>query len=170
MKFAALLVAPLWLTYPGDPTVDTDPLRRRVRTATAIACRCCSSSLHPWSAFWTFLDRTIGFQIERNSPFSIWDWGQYHAQGIPDLAIGQLILQIAVMAFAGVVAVVPRRKGPLELAALTAAVLLGFQLVLTHWFYLYLPGCCRSSSLRCSSRRPDPSIPSRCRMRSRDLA
>ena len=33
----------------------------------------------------------------------------------------------------------PRRKGPLELAALTAAILLAVQLSLTHWFYLYLP-------------------------------
>ena len=41
----------------------------------------------------------------------------------------------------GAVAVyfVPRRKSPLQLAALTAALLLGFELVLTHWFYLYLP-------------------------------
>ena len=34
---------------------------------------------------------------------------------------------------------VPRRKSPLQLAALTAALLVGFELVLTHWFYLYLP-------------------------------
>jgi peptidoglycan/LPS O-acetylase OafA/YrhL len=33
----------------------------------------------------------------------------------------------------------PRRKSPLQLAALTAALLTAFQLVLTHWFYLYLP-------------------------------
>ena len=33
----------------------------------------------------------------------------------------------------------PRRKGPVELAALTAALLVAFQLSLTHWFYLYLP-------------------------------
>jgi hypothetical protein len=41
----------------------------------------------------------------------------------------------------GAVAVyfVPKRKSPLQLAALTAALLVGFQLVLTHWFYLYLP-------------------------------
>ena len=26
-----------------------------------------------------------------------------------------------------------------QLAALTAAVLIGFELVLTHWFYLYIP-------------------------------
>jgi hypothetical protein len=46
---------------------------------------------------------------------------------------------VAVIALAGVVAVIPRRKGPLELAALSAAVLLAFELVLTHWSYLYIP-------------------------------
>ena len=30
-------------------------------------------------------------------------------------------------------------RSPLQLAALTAAVLIGFELVLTHWFYLYIP-------------------------------
>ncbi len=33
----------------------------------------------------------------------------------------------------------PRRRSPLQLAALTAALLIGFELVLTHWFYLYIP-------------------------------
>ena len=51
----------------------------------------------------------------------------------------QLILQIGVLALAGVAAVIPARKGPLELAALSAAILLGFELTLTHWFYLYIP-------------------------------
>ena len=73
------------------------------------------------------------------SPFSPWDWGQYHARGIPDLAAVQLILQVGVLALAGVVAVIPQRKGPLELAALSAAVLIGFELALTHWSYLYIP-------------------------------
>ena len=36
-------------------------------------------------------------------------------------------------------AFLPRRKSPLQLAAFTAALLIGFELVLTHWFYLYLP-------------------------------
>ena len=87
----------------------------------------------------TFVDRTLGYQLDRDSPFSPWDWGQYHARGIPDLAAVQLILQVAVLALAGVVAAIPRRKGPLELAALSAAVLLGFELALTHWSYLYIP-------------------------------
>ena len=36
-----------------------------------------------------FLDRTVKFQIGRASPFSIWDWGQYHAKGLPSLRILQ---------------------------------------------------------------------------------
>jgi hypothetical protein len=48
------------------------------------------------------------------------------------------VLEVAVVGLAIAVAFVPRRKGPLELAALTAAVVIGFELVLTHWFYLYI--------------------------------
>jgi CHASE2 domain-containing sensor protein len=33
----------------------------------------------------------------------------------------------------------PRRKTVLQLAALTGAILIGFELTLTHWFYLYIP-------------------------------
>ena len=87
----------------------------------------------------TFWDRTLGFQLERDSPFSIWDWGQYHADGIPDLASLQTVVQVCTIALAGVAAAVPREKGPLELAALSASLLLAFELSLTHWSYLYLP-------------------------------
>ena len=34
---------------------------------------------------------------------------------------------------------VPRRRSPLRLAAFTGLLIVGFELVLTHWFYLYLP-------------------------------
>ncbi len=33
----------------------------------------------------------------------------------------------------------PRRKSPLQLAALTAALLAGFELVQTYWLYTYIP-------------------------------
>ena len=86
-----------------------------------------------------FVDHTIGYQLDRDSPFSPWDWGQDHARGIPSLRPLQIVLQLAVLALAGVVAMIPQRKGPLELAALSAAVLVGFELTLTHWSYLYIP-------------------------------
>ncbi len=139
-KFAALLVAPLWLTYP-------DGLRRAtaLRFAGAFVFATVAAFglllLEPGlvEAVRTFSERTLGFQLDRESPFSVWGWGQYHARGLPDLAVFQKVLQVGVLALAGVAAVLPRRKGPLELAALTAAILIGFELALTHWFYLYLP-------------------------------
>jgi hypothetical protein len=87
----------------------------------------------------TFWERTIDYQSSRDSPFSIWGWGQYHARGIPDLGFLQPVLAALAVGLAVLVAVVPHRKGPVELAGLTAAVLVAFELTLTHWFYLYLP-------------------------------
>jgi hypothetical protein len=139
-KFGALLVAPLWATYPE--------FRRSRRTAIvfaasfAVATAACfwvlllePNPLHAARVFW---DRTIPPQVNRHSPFSLWDWGQYHA-GLPDLAWLQKVLEALLVAGAVAVAFVPRRKSPLQLAALTGALLIGFELVLTHWFYLYLP-------------------------------
>ena len=139
-KFAALIVVPLWLTYPSG-------LRRSgvlrfaagfgVATLLAFSILLLDPSLtHAVRTFW---DRTVAFQFDRDSPFSIWGWGQYHARGIPDLASLQTVVQVGAIALAGIAAALPRRKGPLELAALTAALLLAFELSLTHWSYLYLP-------------------------------
>jgi hypothetical protein len=139
-KFAALLVAPLWATYPGG---------LRWRSLLRFGAGFLAATLAVFSilllepdllhAVRTFGERTLGYQLDRESPFSLWDWGQYHARGIPDLSAVQTLLQVGTLALAGVAAVLPRRKGPLELAALTATILLAFELVLTHWFYLYLP-------------------------------
>jgi hypothetical protein len=140
-KFAALIVAPMWATYPE--------FRRSRRTALlfaagfAVATAACfwvlllePNPLHAAHEFWK---RTIPTQIDRHSPFSLWDWGQYHAAGLPDLGWVQKVLEVALVAGAVALAIFPKRKSPLQLAALTAALLIGFEAVLTHWFYLYLP-------------------------------
>jgi CHASE2 domain-containing sensor protein len=84
-----------------------------------------------------FYERTISIQVHRRSPFSIWDWGQYHA-GLPDLHLLQKVLQALLVVGALGAALLPREKSPLQLAALTAALLIGFQIVLTHWSLLYI--------------------------------
>jgi hypothetical protein len=80
-------------------------------------------------AFW---DRTIGYQLGRDSPFSV--WGQ-HA--------GLRPVQIAVMVVVAIVAVAvlrwPRRLDLLTMTALSGALLIGVEFTLTHWFYLYIP-------------------------------
>jgi hypothetical protein len=139
-KFASLILVPLLLTYPSG--LRRAPSLRFAAafvgaTALAFSILLLEPSLR--DALRTFWDRTVAFQFDRDSPFSIWDWGQYHARGIPDLASAQTVVQVCTIVLAGVAAVVPRSKGPLELAALTASLLLAFELSLTHWFYLYLP-------------------------------
>ena len=139
-KFATLLLAPLWLTYP-DGLSRRSALRFGSAFVVASLLAFTILLLEPSlvETIRTFSERTFQYQLNRGSPFSPWDWGQYHARGIPDLGAVQLVVQVAVLALAGVVAVIPQRKGPRELAALTAAVLMGFELTMTHWSYLYIP-------------------------------
>jgi hypothetical protein len=78
-----------------------------------------------------FADRTLGFQGERDSPFSI--WGLYDLPGWLQTAA-----TVAVALFAVAVAFVPSRRDDITVAALAVAVLIAVQLTVTHWFYLYL--------------------------------
>jgi hypothetical protein len=133
-KFASLVVAPLWLTYQAP---------RRFLAGFAVATLVAfsivllePSAAHELRVFW---DRTVRWQVGRESPWSLWDWRQYHAHGIPDLHIVQRVLQVLLVAGAVASAFVPRQKSPLQLAALTAALLCGFQMVQTYWLYTYIP-------------------------------
>src|SRR5919201_627119 len=93
-KFAPLIVAPLWASYP-------EGLRRPRQKAVFVAAFAVATLvafsillfepnlLHALRVFW---DRTIPTQVDRQSPFSIWDWRQYHA-GLPDLHILQRVLE-----------------------------------------------------------------------------
>jgi hypothetical protein len=138
-KFGALLVAPLWATYPAVSLGRVARFVAGFAAATLLAFAILAFEPSLWEAVRTFWERTIAYQSGRDSPFSIWGWGQYHASGIPDLGFLQPVVEAFAVGLALAVAFVPRHKGPVQLAALTAAVLVAFQLTLTHWFYLYLP-------------------------------
>jgi hypothetical protein len=139
-KFASLLVLPLWAGYPQARRPRSVALTvLGFLLATVVVFFVLFLEPSPLHAVRVFYDRTVSFQFGRDSPFSIWDWGQYHAKGLPDLHVVQRVLQGLLIIGAAVLFFVPRRRSPLRLAALTAAVLIGFELVLTHWFYLYLP-------------------------------
>jgi len=76
-------------------------------------------------------DQTLGFQLGRESPFSL--WGQN-----PGLDPLLSVVKVAAVALVVAVAFVPRRRDALQVAALGAAVLIATQLVAVHWFYLYI--------------------------------
>ena len=138
-KFGALLVAPLWASYPTLTRARALRFAAAFAAATAVSFAILLLEPSLWDAARTFWDRTIAYQSGRDSPFSLWGWGQYRAEGIPDLGFLQPAFAVLAVVVALAVALVPREKGPVQLAALTAAVLVAFQLSLTHWFYLYLP-------------------------------
>jgi hypothetical protein len=136
-KFASLIVAPLWLTYPRGRPSRGAVLGFAVATLAVFSILLLAPDpFHEAHVFWS---RTVGFQIGRAAPWSLWDWGQYHARGLPDLHLVQRFLQGMLLAGAVALAFFPRYKSPLQLAALTAVLLAGFELVVTYWLYTYIP-------------------------------
>ena len=151
-KFAPLALAPLLATHRlwSGPSREasgsgqaSDPggRRRRSRRAYALAAFVAAflvagalalvpalrgDSLH------TIYERTIAYQADRGSPFSV--WGLYGGLGGWQQAV-----QIAAVVLALSLALVPRRADLVGLAAACAAVIIAVQLGIDHWFYLYIP-------------------------------
>jgi hypothetical protein len=131
------VLAPLMATYRPPESAAGAPgrvaLGRRTLALTAAGFALVAGlALAPTAlgdGLGTFYDRTLGFQADRGSPFSVW--------GLYDLPGRELALAAA-LALAVVVAFVPRRRDPVAVAALGAAALIALQLALEHWFYLYV--------------------------------
>ena len=137
-KFAPLALGPLFATYGATEGEGPGFLRRYAKVvipftiafAVTILVVCFQALQDPGlSTFWR---RTIGEQGGRDSPFSI--WGQ-----APSLGWLQAVVKAAVVGLAALVAFRPRRRDHVTVAALGAAVLIGMELTVDHWFYLYIP-------------------------------
>ena len=125
-KFAPLALAPLFAVYPSRE-------RSRVRLYALVLVVLLAVAVIPFipdGSLRELYDRTIGYQVSRPSPFSIW--------GQEDLGWLHAIVKVAAAALAVGVAFFPRERGPRQMAALGAVVLIALQLTATHWFYLYI--------------------------------
>jgi hypothetical protein len=80
----------------------------------------------------TIYERTIEYQANRDSPFSV--WGLYG--GLRGVETG---VEAAAIVLALALAVIPRRADVIGLAAACAAIVIATQLGIEHWFYLYIP-------------------------------
>jgi hypothetical protein len=132
----------MWLTYPDIKGSRRPQLRFAlgfVITTIVAFWIVFLGYANPLHAITVFGNRALVWQIGRSSPFSLWDWRQYHAAGIPNLHAVQLVLTALLVIGALAAAVWPRHKNELQLIGLTGALLVGFELVQTHWFYLYIP-------------------------------
>jgi Glycosyltransferase family 87 len=147
-KFAPLVLVPMLAVHDRS---------RRGLARFAIAFAATTAALMLWPALdpglHTFYERTIAYQADRVSPFSI--WGQ-----LSWLEPLRVALLIATGALAIGLAIWPRRKSSTQVAALGAALLIMLQLTARHWFYLYIVWfypllLVAMSSLR-AERRPLP--------------
>jgi hypothetical protein len=135
-KFAPLALAPLLATH-GLPDVG------RVRRARALAVFAAGfaatvaivsipalshDSLHE------IYERTLVYQSNRGSPFSVWGLYGLHTE---EIAVEALAVALALaLAFLGGWA---RNDDIVGLTAACAAVVIAEQLGIEHWFYLYIP-------------------------------
>lgn len=132
VKFFPALLGPLWASFPrswrgwGRRTLFV------IAFVIAIAITLPVIFLGD-GTFTVFWERSLKWQIERDSPFSI--WGQ-HTDALAGIQrVGQYVLVLlAVASFFW-----PPRKSLGQLAAASAALLVGFEMLQTHWFYLYIP-------------------------------
>jgi Peptidase propeptide and YPEB domain len=137
-KFAPLALGPLFATYGATDDRRPGFLRRYGRVvipfaiAFAITVLVVSFQALQDPGLSTFWHRTIGEQGGRDSPFSI--WGQDHSLGWL-----QALVKAGVVGLALLVAFRPRRRDHVTVAALGAAVMIGMELTVDHWFYLYIP-------------------------------
>jgi hypothetical protein len=130
-KFAPFALAPLLLRgtgrRPGERSVAVWVIAFGMTAFVAMLPVVLNGDL---SFFW---HDSIAYQSNRVTPFSIWGlWG--------GLGSVQRLLQGAAVALAIVVAFVPasRSRGPVEVAALGAAVLIALQLTVNYWLYPYI--------------------------------
>ena len=129
-KFAPLVLAPLFAFHPRPRPRPAVLFSAGFLLFVALAFIpvLANNSLR---SFW---DASIAFQAGRGSPFSV--WGLYEGAWIDVVQLG---VQAVAALGAVVLALVPRRRDVVGLAALSAAILIALQLGVTHWFYLYIP-------------------------------
>jgi hypothetical protein len=126
-KFAPLALAPLLMN--SERRVPREAL-----LFTGVAAATVSAAVLgnlPDGGLREFFDATLGYQLSRGSPFSL--WGLY-----PHLEWVQTGTKIGSVLLALLVAMRPRERDLRQLAALGAAVLIALQLSATYWFYLYI--------------------------------
>ena len=132
-KFAPLALAPLLGTYGLSELTPARRVRALLVYALGFLAVLALSSIPALDhdSLHEIYERTIVYQSNRGSPFSV--WGLYGLQGL------EPIVEIAAAACALGLALLPRRSDLAGLAAACAVVLLLVQLGLEHWFYLYIP-------------------------------
>jgi hypothetical protein len=131
VKLYPLILGPLWISYDG---LKRKPIVDFVLGGAGVILLTFWVVLldgHPLRAIELFYERTLAFQDDRVSPWTIYTQ-------VPQLAFLQKPVTALVIFIGLLVAFVPRRKSLRRLAALSAALVIAFQLTVNYWFYTYV--------------------------------
>ena len=126
-KFAPLVLAPLLLS--GTRRAGREAILAAAALAATVAVAVLANL--PDGGLREFWDATLGYQLSRESPFSL--WGLH-----PSLGWLQTLAKAGVAALALGLAFWPRKRDLRQLAALAAAVIIALQLSASYWFFLYI--------------------------------
>ena len=153
-KFASLIVAPLWLTYPGGGRAA---FARRLRAGDARRVLRRPPRAEPAARAARLLGphRRAG-RSGATRPSRSGTGGSTTRAASPICTSCSACSRRCSSSARSPPPFFPRRKSPLQLAALTAALLAGFELVLTYWLYTYIPwffGFAAIALLRAARRR-----------------
>jgi hypothetical protein len=132
VKLFPLILAPLWMFHEG---------RRRSSVLLDFAVGGLYVVL---LTFWVldldgdpvggatlFFEKTLTYQGGRETPWTIFTQ-------VPELGFLHLPLMVGVILLAFLLAVVPKKRTIRRLGALSAALVIGFELTLNYWFYTYV--------------------------------
>ncbi len=134
-KFAPLGLAPLLWRGTGP----WPPRRRSVIVSALCYGAAIAAAMLPVlisGDFHYFWNDSIAYQASRPAPFSIWGlWGGYHQT----LHLPEHIVLGAAVALGLLSPLLPRgERTMVEVAALGAAIIIGLQMGITYWFFLYV--------------------------------
>ena len=131
VKLYPIVLGPLWISYEGrrrKPIVD---FLLGGAGVLLLAFWVVLLDGRPFEAAKLFYEKTLAFQGDRVSPWTIYSQ-------VPELAFLQRPMTAIVIFLAILVAFVPRKKTLRRLAALSAALVIAFQLTVNYWFFAYV--------------------------------
>ncbi len=132
IKLFPLVLGPLWLLHDGARR--RGPILAFILggvTVVLLSFWVLALDGDPIEGVRLFYEKTLAFQGERETPWSIFSQ-------VPELKVLQQPLTALVILLAFVVAIFPKKRTVRRLAAFSAALIIAFELTVNYWFYPYV--------------------------------
>ncbi|MDQ3861928.1 MAG: DUF2029 domain-containing protein [Actinomycetota bacterium] len=131
IKLYPLVLGPLWIFYDGRKRKPIVDFLLGGAGVVLLTFWVILLDGHPIESAELFYQKTLAFQGDRVSPWTLFSQ-------VPQLAFLQRPLMALAIFLCVLVAFVPPEKSLRRLAALSAALIIAFQLTVNYWFYPYI--------------------------------